>query len=189
MKFSRLLSNVFFLFTLVSVIYSCMEDDNPGNSCEFLTGFENLATNTNYSPNSSFNSDGILLNVADFKDMSCSNVTGNFVEINQSMYSGGTGNELRINNANIEFLITQLIQEISFDAGHWGGISNIEINNVCKVFNSPTEINNTVIGGVQVIALGDHNTPGKWTLLGDISSFSVGGQEFAIDNVHIVCDE
>ena len=98
--------------------------------------------------------------------------------------AGGTGQELAVNNVNLNFDFGRPVRSISLLFGEYGGNLNIEINGDFRNFDNFTDIDGAIIGGVQVSVInGFGNDAGRLELEGVISSFSVGGQELWIDEV------
>lgn len=102
----------------------------------------------------------------------------------------GSGNYLRVNNINLGLALPSAVPGLSFEYAFLGGNSNININGT-QLFNfgSPSTLTGTTVGGVAIAATSTPITGGQAgvvTLTGPISSFSVGGQEFFLDNIRIV---
>jgi len=99
--------------------------------------------------------------------------------------AGGSGQELLLNNINIDFDFPVLEQGLTVNFGEYGGNVNIEINGA---FMNESTFNDVVgiVGGVTVLCSGAGCTgggTGRLDLIGSVSSLSIGGQEFCIDDV------
>lgn len=101
--------------------------------------------------------------------------------------AGATGNEIWTNNINLSFgFSVQPLQGLSFQFGDSGGNENISINGDFRNVNSLTELHGLTVGGAVITVIQTGNGQGALFAIGEVSSFAVGGQEFAIDNV-IAC--
>ena len=102
----------------------------------------------------------------------------------------GSGNYLRVNNINLQLALPSAAPGLSFEYAYLGGNSNININGTQLFsFGSPSTLAGMTIGGVNIAATSspiNGGQAGVVTLSGPISSFSVGGQEFFLDNIKIV---
>jgi hypothetical protein len=101
--------------------------------------------------------------------------------------SGGTGQDLSLNNISIDFAFAGPVEKVTLNFGDMGGNENLTING--KLLNVPdlSAVNGMNVAGVQitvVILISSGWTKlGQLTLEGPISQLSIGGQEFWIDNV------
>ena len=98
--------------------------------------------------------------------------------------AGGAGNEMIVNNVNLDFLLNVPLTGLSLLFGEYGGNLNININGIFRNFENFTDINGQTIGGVHVsVVNGSGNDMGSLHLSGMISQFAIGGQELWIDDV------
>ena len=78
------------------------------------------------------------------------------------------------------------VTDLSFVFGEFGGNLNLEINGDFRNFEDFAEIDGDTVGGVDVsIVNGFGDDQGTLQLSGNISSFSIGGQELWIDDVDV----
>lgn len=106
-----------------------------------------------------------------------------FARVGNGGLAGGSGNELHVNNVNLDFGLNIPITGLSLLFGEYGGNVNLEINGDFRNMNDFTEIVSPV-GGVNVIVAFDPATrKGSLHLGGPIHQFVIGGQELWIDDV------
>lgn len=142
----------------------------------YVITFEDLPLGVTYDAgNSPISSGGVQIDLLGAGSTTVQNV-GN---------AGGTGQELWISNIDLDFDFSIVpLQGLSFQFGEYGnGVINLEINGL--LVNDFASANGTDFNGAVATVL-DTGTLGAVFVTGPISSFSIGGQELAIDNV-IAC--
>lgn len=100
--------------------------------------------------------------------------------------AGGSGQEMQVNNINLAFGFLSKLNGLTLNFGEYGGNLNITINDEFKNFENFDDINGSNIGGVQVTCTGtgcSGGGTGTLELVGEITLFIIGGQEFCIDDV------
>ncbi len=101
--------------------------------------------------------------------------------------AGGSAQELLINNINMDFVFPALVENgLTVAFAEHGGNVNISINGDHKNVEDFISVDSTFVGGVYVTCTGPGCTgsgQGTLTLDGTITQFSIGGQEFCIDDV------
>jgi len=157
----------------------------PGMAAAQLVDFEDLALGTIYVIGDVFTTGGVMVTTDPFQRTGGSWTSDGDANVDNSGMAGGTGNEMWISNINLVFhpggwgLAT-------IDYGEYGGNLNIEINGDFVNFEDFIDIDGKTIGGV-LVAVVDYGSPGhckgRLYLTGPINTFSIGGQEFVIDNV------
>ena len=148
--------------------------------------FEDVAAPSTFVVGDTFTSGGVVASHQDFTFSSGTLFSGGFsqVQANLSPLSGGSGQELQINNILVDFAITPT-SELSLNFGEFGGNLNIIVNGVFQNFGNFSDINMTNIGGADVsVTNGFGNDSGILTLTGGIFDFAIGGQELWIDNLN-----
>ncbi len=111
-----------------------------------------------------------------------------FTKVENTGRSGGTGQDMQVNNVNLDFNFGCTCDSLSLLFGEYGGNLNIRINGDFKNFQNFVDIHGATIGGVHVsVSNGLGNDKGKLFLLGKIKSFAIGGQELWIDHVCCYC--
>jgi len=113
--------------------------------------------------------------------------SGGFAEIVTPDWcnAGGSGQELLLNNINVQFAFPTLADGVVIQFGEYGGNVNIAINGD---FRNESTFGDVVspVGGVAVSCAGagcSAGGPGTLYLVGTVTSLSIGGQEFCIDDV------
>lgn len=107
-----------------------------------------------------------------------------FTEVVADGLAGGSGNELAVNNVNLDFDFGGPLSGLTMRFGEYGGNLNLDINGDFRNFDNFSDIHGLIIGGVNVsVVNGLGNDVGSLRLTGPIQSFSVGGQELWIDDV------
>lgn len=152
----------------------------------YVITFETLTLNDTYNVGDSFVSDGVPITGEEFFWLPSGSTTTGFAEVQAGGNAGATGNELWLNNINLDFAFAvSPLQGLSLQFGEYGGNLNFEINGDQQNVASFSALNGMTVGGVMVSVI---NADGKGAIFatGPISSFSIGGQELAIDNV-IAC--
>ncbi len=108
------------------------------------------------------------------------------VQVTGNNLAGHVGQELTVNNANVQLHLPNPVEDMTLHFGEYGGNINIRINGDFRNFDNMQDINGAVIGGVSVsVTGGNGNDTGVLTLTGVISEFMIGGQEFFIDHICI----
>ncbi|MCA9169098.1 MAG: hypothetical protein KDB23_15595, partial [Planctomycetales bacterium] len=101
--------------------------------------------------------------------------------------AGDTGLELSVNNIvlDFDFNVAGSLPGLKLSFGEYGGNLNLEINGDFRNFNNFQDVDGTIIGGtfVTVPTGGLGNDKGVLYVDGQIDSFKIGGQEFALDHV------
>ncbi len=99
--------------------------------------------------------------------------------------AGGTGQNLVTNNVNVQFAFPTLSEGVVIHFGEYGGNVNIEVNGD---FRNASNFGSVVspVGGVALSCAGPGCTgggTGTLYLTGTVTSLSIGGQEFCVDDV------
>ena len=111
------------------------------------------------------------------------------VVVGDSGNAGGTGNELDVNYAGLDFDFGGSIAGLSLGFDESGGSYNLEINGQSVYFNAFAELDGIAIGGVQISVYGNPDEfgyyhPGNLQAYGGpINSFIIGGDYLYIDDV------
>lgn len=146
--------------------------------------FEDLTLGTTYHVGDTFTTADTPITVKAFQWGNGTWYNGGHTMVGNAGRAGGSGNELNVNNVNLEFGLNMPLTGLSLLFGEYGGNLNIEINGMFKNFENFSEINGDTIGGVHVTVVnGFGNDMGSLHLAGTISQFAIGGQELFIDDV------
>ena len=146
--------------------------------------FEDLTVGDKYHPGDSFVSGPHSFEVHGLVNPADGTVlTGGFVEVEDDQDAGGSGKDLELNNTNLEVVLADPVAGITLKAGEYGGFVNLMVNGDLRTGNDLTDFHGLFIGG----ALVEVATPGpnlyKVRVSDGVSSFSIGGQEFFVDDV------
>jgi len=150
--------------------------------------FEDIPVGTSAPYGTAFTSNGVLLSIREFfwGLGGCTNPTtvGNVVVNNQGS-ACGKGNELVVNNVNVHFDYGAPLSRVQFFYGEYGGNVNLIVNGSCVSRPNFADLPAS-LGGV-LIKVEPPENPGQGCgtviLSGLITSFAVGGQELAIDDI------
>lgn len=148
--------------------------------------FNDLASGTTYPVGSTISTGGKTVTVEQFQWANGTWSSTGYAKVDSSNFAGGSGNELRANNVNFNFQLGYPLSKITFKFADYGGNENIKVNNDFRNVPNFLGLNNTTIGGVQVTVTAVQTTSsirGEMVLQGPINGFTVGGQEFWIDEV------
>lgn len=155
------------------------------NAAPSVIDFEDLPLDTNYKVGDSFVTSGVTVTVEKFFDSGNNPVTTGYVNVGRSGEAGGTGGEVAINGTNLVFDFGVPLKGFSLQYGEIDGNINIEING--DFVNAPNFAEVTKkLGSASVFTI-NRGKPGKsggaMTVVGDINSFKIGGQQIWIDNI------
>ena len=157
------------------------ENGDPGRPCVM---FEGLPLGNQYHVGDTFTDSGVDITAVGFEWSTGEFFTGGLAIVENGGLAGGAGQEMHLNNVNLAFNFGGPIPGLDLLFGEYGGNLNLEINGDFRNFENLADIDGLVIGGVQVSVVGGlGNDMGSLTLSGDINSFSIGGQEFWIDDI------
>ena len=107
--------------------------------------------------------------------------TGGFAEVQNQQVAGGSGLDVFCNNINLNFDFTFPCTRITLKFNDGGGNENLRINGQLANVTSLSALHNTTLGGANITVLGGN--PGTLTVMGRITNFRIGGQEFSIDDI------
>lgn len=181
-------SRLLFSLILVLAVAACQpttpvpEPTEPPESC---IDFSDLTVGKEYTVGDSFVTSGVTVSVEPFIWSDGTPTSDGVAQVVADGLAGGSGNEVWTNNVNLRFDFGGPIDGLSLRFGEYGGNLNIEINGDFVNFEDMTDIDGAVIGGVTVSVPsgGFGGDMGVLVLTGTINSFSIGGQEFVIDDV------
>jgi rhodanese-related sulfurtransferase len=173
---------------------SCVEDSWKGYDFAFRTwssggsvgcvDFEDPLLGTRFNVGDVFTDSGATITVQSFQWSNSKWTTGGYAVIEKDGLAGGSGQEIWVNNVNLDFDFGSPCSGISLLFGEYGGNLNIEINGDFRNFQDFVDINGLNIGGVNVVVVnGFGDDKGGLKLSGTIKSLVIGGQELCIDNV------
>ncbi|MFP4224577.1 MAG: PEP-CTERM sorting domain-containing protein [Phycisphaeraceae bacterium] len=148
--------------------------------------FEDLTAGTQYQVGDAIDTDGSTLAVSSFTWSSGNPTSSGFAEVGTDSLAGAAGNEMAVNNVNLDLQIPVPLTGVSLQFGEYGGNVNLEINGDFRNVGNFTDLDGATVGGVNVQALAagtPGNSSGALFAMGPIDSFSIGGQELWVDNL------
>jgi hypothetical protein len=151
--------------------------------------FESLELGSEFPTGTSFSEGDVIMTMQPFVFSNGEPTSDGFGRIDEGGSAGGSGKELRLNNANVAFDWGEVVTEVSCRVGEYGGNLNLEVNGESWNFQDFSALPGTSLGNVDVsAAVEEVTTPGSGErgtikLVGPVTSFSVGGQELWIDDV------
>jgi hypothetical protein len=149
--------------------------------------FEDLPFDARYYVGDTLTTSGIAVYVKRFQWATGAWTDAGHTRVVNIGRAGGSGHELNVNNANLEFAFPSVLPELILLFGEYGGNCNIEINGDFRNFANFSQINGITIGGVEVAVVnGFGNDTGSIHLRGMINQFAIGGQELYIDQVKVM---
>ena len=154
----------------------CIDFEDLIATKEYFVGDMFLADNTGLQAN---------IDVEDFLFSDGTSFAGGYARVDTAGAAGHVGQDLMVNNVNLDFNFANPLGGLSLHFGEYGGNLNLTVNGAFHNFQDFTDINGAVIGGVVVTVPvgGFGNDTGRLELNGPIHSFAVGGQELWIDHV------
>ena len=154
------------------------------NSAEALVlDFSDLTAGTTYNVGDSFVSSGAVVTGQEFHWLGSGSTTAGTVTVGTAGLAGGAGNELNLNNINLNFDFGAPLDGLALEYGYSGGNINIEINgdfaNVSDMMSIPNNL-----GGTEIFTFDSSGSDGHMFVIGgQVNSFAIGGQELSIDNI------
>ncbi len=107
-----------------------------------------------------------------------------YTEFDNQGISGGTGNDLQLNNVNLNFEFDPPLQGLSLLFSDLGGSVNLTVNGDFRFLQDLSEVDGQTVGGLLVsVQLVPGENRGVLQLSGQVESFAIGGQEFWVDRL------
>ncbi|MEA3291118.1 MAG: hypothetical protein U9Q71_02235 [Pseudomonadota bacterium] len=178
-------------------VYVTLDDRKCGlsykSNCAATAGFgpacvelEDSALGTVYNVGDTFTDAGTTIKAEPFQWTGGAWTSGGRATIGNTGEAGGSGQEVWVNNINLDFGFSVTPNTLFLNFGEYGGNLNIEINGDFRNFADFADIHGANIGTVGVSVTNGHgHDQGTLLLSGEIHSFSIGGQELVIDRVCI----
>jgi len=152
-------------------------------------GFEDLALGATFGNGASFATGGATLTVRPFFTTlgPCGGSTAaNQARVGNLARACGAGQELEVNNVNLDFDFGGPVTDVVIPYGEYGGNVNLTINGDCRSVANFADLSGIIVGAVGINVI-DFGPPGQGcgviVLSGDVSDLLVGGQELFIDEV------
>jgi len=137
----------------------------PGDCVDF----EDLIPGAVYTVPGSFSDSGVTVTTGQFQWSNLIWTSAGSTTVHTSNNSGGTGNDLNVNNVNLDFDFDREVTDLRFLFGEYGG----------------TVLHGQWVGGTLVEVMDSPTGHGVVRITGVLNQFSVGGQELWIDDI---CD-
>jgi len=154
------------------------------NSADALVlDFSDLTAGTSYNVGDSFVSSGAVVTGQEFHWLGGGSTTTGSATVETAGLAGGAGNELSLNNINLDFDFGAPLDGLALEYGYGGGNINIEINgdfaNVSDMRSIPQNL-----GGTEIFTFDNNGSDGHMFVIGgQVNSFAIGGQELSVDNI------
>ena len=164
--------------------------------CDRL-GFGDLTTGTIYNVGDSFTTEAVTVHVRRFAtEVGPCGAPYEYgtARVATGGNACGTGKEIQINNVTLDFDFGGTVTDVVIPFGESGGTVSLEVNGDCQVVENLVDLSGTILGGVAV-TVWDAGMPGQGCgvvrLGGDVSTLTIGGQEFYIDGLSycVFCPE
>jgi hypothetical protein len=167
---------------LAGIVEPCAKAIPYSSSC---VGFESLSIGNTYAVGDVFTDSGATIEGKQFYHFGGAPAASGQATVGVQGAAGGMGREMWLNNIRLGFDFGPPLDELALRIGELGGTVNIEINGDLRYAVSDLpDLHGTSIGGATVLVLVHPGTGHGWLRVqGAITSFSIGGQELAIDEV------
>lgn len=167
-----------------SEINNCVTKSYP-DICPSCIHFEDQTMPTTFNVGDAVLTSGIRIRVEQFQWGNGTWSSSGHAMIDNRQNARGSGKDINTNNVNLHFMHSYPVHKIEFKFGELGGNNNISINGTFQNVADLKNLNGTSIGGAQVkvvAVLQGANWYGNITIEGNITDFSIGGQELWIDD-------
>jgi hypothetical protein len=154
-----------------------------GTPTTVTLGLEDLTLDQQINVGSQYTTNGINVVVERFQWSNLTWTTSGWANVENQQHSGGTGQDIWTNNVNLNFRLPYPVSAIDFKCRDFGGNCNITINSDFRNVEDLNVLNGQTIDGVRVTITGAAGSPLVVSLVGNLTAFKVGGQEFAVDDV------
>lgn len=145
--------------------------------------FEDLPLAEEYEYGQFFVDSGVGMLVEEFFLLPSGSTTAGYSRVDNSQSSGGTGQDIYPNNANIFFAVDEPLSEITLLYTDFGGNVNLMVNDDFANVGNLIDLHMTSLGGATITLQPPTGTAGTLIVTGFIDSFAIGGQETWIDHV------
>ena len=167
------------------------EDDPPppppGDCEELATDWEDLSLSAMYNVGDVFTTYSTTVTAQPFVWSSGTPTSAGYTQVQNGGLANGSGQEMMVNNINLEINIGVAASYMEVLFGEYGGNLNLEINGSFQNFENFQDVHGMTIGGVDVTVMGGlGNDAGTLYLTAntqDITHFVIGGQELWIDDI------
>jgi hypothetical protein len=160
----------------------CPDNDINGPGC---VDFEDQTVGNKFYVGQLINSSGVSFMMEEFIYSNMNSTSDGFLRIQDNGHARGSGKDINTVNVNIRPIFQDPLTRISAKYGELGGNVNMMINGESSNVNNLHNLHNTVLGGAQInveYTQDGANYYGQFSITGNISEFSVGGQELWLDD-------
>lgn len=164
-------------------VYKVMPNYEVNEKTQSVVDFDELKEGTVLQVGDSFSQSGIRV-VGEEYFLSPTSTTADGNARITDVLQEGTANDAFMGNLNLRFVYDGVASEVSFLFGELGGSQNLQVNGELVITKTLTELDGKVVGGAK-IAVEKINDEFRLLIVGEIKTFAVGGQEFAVDDVAI----
>lgn len=154
-----------------------------GTPTTVTLGLEDLTLDQQINVGSQYTTNGVNIVVEQFQWSNLTWTTSGWAKVENQQHSGGTGQDIWTNNVNLNFRLPYPVSAIDFKCRDFGGNCNVTINSDFRNVEDLNVLNGQTIDGVRVTITGTAGGPLVVSLVGNLTAFKVGGQEFAVDDV------
>jgi|GEM_PF-974786 len=152
--------------------------------------FEQQKLGTNFKVGDQFSDAGVPIAVQTFFFGNGNPFGGGFTSIENGGLAGGIGQDVQVNNVNLNFGFPYPLEGINLSYGEYGGNLNLAVNGDFLNVGSIGALAGTTPSGVAITVTPDIDPlsqlpldTGALRLSGQIDSFALGGQELWLDDV------
>jgi hypothetical protein len=164
--------------------------EGPEKQAGPCADFDDLPAGASYKVPDVFVTQGYSVECMEFFWSSGTGTTDGYARVHSAGMAGGSGQEMELNNINLQFDFGGPVECVSFLFGEYGGNVNIEVNGDMRNVQNFADVHGLNIGGCNVsVVNGYGNDMGSVTIAGGVQQFKVGGQELRIDDVCPFCDQ
>ena len=158
----------------------------PPGGHQTCVSFESLSLGATYNVGDSFSDGSSTVLLEEFEWGNGQTTSSGVATVENGGLAGGTGQEINVNNINLAFSFGGTVSGLTMRFGEYGGNLNIEINGDFRNFEDFSDIHGATIGGTTVSVSMTSTTGGQLgtlSITGNVTTFSIGGQELWIDDV------
>ncbi|MBW7885731.1 MAG: hypothetical protein H3C34_24495, partial [Caldilineaceae bacterium] len=153
--------------------------------------FDDLTVGTSYAVGAKFSA-GLEFEVLPYTWADGTVTNSGTIAVSNGLFAAGSGNELTVNNATLGLLLPSPsgVVGLTLRFGEYGGNVNVTINGDFRNIDNLSVLDGLTVGGAAVSVTGGlGNDAGELKVAGPISSFSIGGQEFFVDDLCLLKGE
>lgn len=147
--------------------------------------FEEQPYPQSYSHGQFFVDAGVVIELGEFFWSGGGSTTMGSCNIDNQLFSGGTGLDANSNNITLHFDFGTMYEHLELLYTNFGGNINVWVNGAMANVGNVTDLNLAMVGGATLRVQPPTGNSGTLIIDGHIDSFGIGGQELWIDNVCI----